>query len=53
MGSPDDTPASLLQGTLDMLILKCLARGSLHGYDIAEWIEQRCEEVLRVDAVWR
>ena len=50
MGRPDDTaPTSLLQGTLDMLILKCLARGAFHGYDIAEWIEQRSEEVLRVE----
>lgn len=50
MGRPEDIPpTSLLQGTLDMLILKCLARGSFHGYDIAEWIEQRSEEVLRVE----
>jgi transcriptional regulator len=32
-----------------MLILKCVARGPFHGYDIAEWIEQRSEEVLRVE----
>ena len=32
-----------------MLILKTLARGPLHGFAIAESIEQRSEEVLRVE----
>jgi transcriptional regulator len=40
---------ALLQGTLDLLILKTLAAGKKHGYDIAEAIEQRSEEVLRVE----
>ena len=31
-------PGELLQGTLDMLILKTLSRGALHGYAIAESI---------------
>src|SRR6516225_2647185 len=39
----------LLQGTLDMLILKTLIRGPMHGYAVAEWIEQTSEEVLRVE----
>src|SRR5262249_30903614 len=39
----------LLQGTLDMLILKSLARGAKHGYAIAEWIEQVSEDALRVE----
>ena len=29
----------LIQGTLDMLVLKALARGSMHGYGIARWLE--------------
>jgi PadR family transcriptional regulator len=39
----------LLQGTLDMLILKTLGRGPLHGYAIAEFIERTSEEALRVE----
>ena len=38
----------LLPGTLDMLILRTLIRGSLHGYGIAERIRQVSEEVLQV-----
>lgn len=39
----------LMQGTLDMLILKALARGPLHGYAVAEWIHDRSRDVLRVE----
>jgi PadR family transcriptional regulator PadR len=39
----------LLQGTLDMLILKTLFRGPMHGYAVAEFIQQTSEEVLRVE----
>ena len=42
-------PGELLQGTLDMLILKTLARGPLHGYAIALSIERTSEDVLRVE----
>ncbi len=38
----------LLQGTLDMLILKVLQRGRLHGFGIAERIQRLSEEVLSV-----
>ncbi len=38
----------LLQGTLDLLILRVLARGPLHGYAIAERIQQLSEDVLSV-----
>ncbi len=41
--SPD-----LLPGTLDMLILRALIRGALHGYGIAERIRQVSEDVLQV-----
>ena len=40
--------SELLQGTLDMLILKALSRGALHGYAIAQHIERLSEDVLRV-----
>jgi PadR family transcriptional regulator, regulatory protein PadR len=36
-------------GTLDMLILKTLARGPQHGYGIAERIQQISEDVLQVE----
>ena len=39
----------LLQGTLDMLVLKALNRGPLHGYDIARWIQQTSEDALQVE----
>jgi transcriptional regulator len=40
---------ALVQGTLDMLILKALTRGSLHGYAIAEFIQESSTDVLRVE----
>ena len=43
------TKAELLQGTLDLLILKMLAAGSLHGYSIAQHIQQRSDDVLVVE----
>ncbi len=39
----------LLRDTLDMLVLKALQRGAMHGYGIAELIEARSDEVLRVE----
>ena len=39
----------LVQGTLDMLILKTLAKESMHGYGIAQSIQQVSDEVLRVE----
>jgi transcriptional regulator len=39
----------LVQGTLDMLILKTLLRGPMHGYGIAQSIQQTSAEVLRVE----
>jgi DNA-binding PadR family transcriptional regulator len=36
----------LLQGTLDLLILKALAAGALHGWAISKRIEQMSREVL-------
>jgi transcriptional regulator len=39
----------LLQGTLDLLVLKTLAPGPAHGHTIAHVIERRSEEVLQVE----
>jgi transcriptional regulator len=49
MGEKQNTRGVLLRDTLDMLILKTLARGPLHGFAIAESIEQRSDDVLRVE----
>jgi PadR family transcriptional regulator PadR len=49
MGQNQEKSGDLLQGTLDMLILKTLARGPLHGYAVAERIHERSEDVLRVE----
>jgi len=38
----------LLPGTLDMLILRALARGSMHGYGIAQILKQTSDDVLEV-----
>lgn len=43
------TKADLLHGTLDLLILKCLALDSMHGWAISKHIKQVSEEVLEVN----
>jgi PadR family transcriptional regulator len=41
-------PLELLPGTLDMLILKVVARGKMHGYGIAQMLKESSESVLDV-----
>ena len=41
--------AKLLQGTLDMLILKALMHGKMHGYGVAKRIHQLAEDELTVE----
>ena len=44
-----DSPKSdLLQGTLDMLVLKVVALGPVHGYGIAQRLQQMSRDVLQV-----
>lgn len=40
--------ADLLQGTLDLLVLKIVALGPIHGYAISQRIQQISKEVLQV-----
>jgi PadR family transcriptional regulator PadR len=47
MGPPRRAP-ELLPGTLDLLILKTLTRGAMHGYGIAQRIQEISEDVLNV-----
>ena len=49
MAKTGQDTGDLIQGTLDMLILKSLARGPAHGYAVAEWIQQTSQQVLRVE----
>ena len=49
MGEKQSNPGEILRDTLDMLILKALKHRPLHGYAIAEFIEQTSEEILRVE----
>lgn len=39
----------LLQGTLDVLVLKALSRGPRHGYAVARWIRDATDELLIED----
>jgi transcriptional regulator len=41
-------PPDLLPGTLDLLILKTLTRGPMHGYGIAQQLQHVSEDVLQV-----
>ena len=43
------SPTDLLQGTLDLLILKVLALGPLHGWGVSQRIREISEEILRVN----
>jgi transcriptional regulator len=38
----------LLQGTLDVLVLKTLSWGPRHGYSVSQWIRQTTEDTLQV-----
>ncbi|MBC8167219.1 MAG: PadR family transcriptional regulator [Bryobacteraceae bacterium] len=48
---PENTPGKveLLQGTLDMLILRTLVLSPAHGHQIAKYIQRSSEEVLQVE----
>ena len=48
MGNDRDT-LPLLKGTLDLLVLKALSWGPMHGYGIASWLEGRTDGELGVE----
>jgi len=45
---PPNTPAEILPGTLDLLILRTLVRGSNHGYGIAQRVKELSRDVFQV-----
>jgi transcriptional regulator len=44
---PDALP--LVKGTLDVLVLKALARSPMHGFEVTSWIEARSSGSLEID----
>jgi transcriptional regulator len=42
-------PTEMLQGTLDVLILKTLSWGPRHGYAVAKWLEDTTDETLQIE----
>jgi len=49
MRKAKDEPIDMLQGTLDLLIMRTLLFGPIHGHAIAKSIEQTSQDVLKVD----
>jgi PadR family transcriptional regulator PadR len=43
------TPADLLRGTLDVLVLKALSRRPMHGFEIANWLRDHSRGTLELD----
>lgn len=43
------TPPEVLQGTVDILILRALAIHEMHGYEISRWLGERSDGVLAVE----
>ena len=43
------TDLGLLQGTLDVMILKALSWGPMHGFAVAKWIRSTTDEVLQIE----
>jgi transcriptional regulator len=39
----------LLQGTLDVMILKALSWGAMHGFGVAKWIRRTTDDVLQIE----
>ena len=42
-------PLGLVQGTVDVLILKTLTWSAMHGYGISQWIRQRSDGALALE----
>ena len=49
MTDRDNNPPHLLRGTLDVMILKALSGGPLHGYAVTRWIRRHTEGLVAVE----
>ena len=43
------TSLSLIQGTVDLLVLRALQQGPVHGYAVSRWIRERTEAVISME----
>ena len=43
------TTLTLLQGTVDLLILKALQQGPAHGYSVTRWVRDRTDGVIAME----
>lgn len=48
-GSSAPSDLDLLQGTLDVMILKALSWGAMHGFGVAKWIRATTDDVLQIE----
>ena len=49
MSAPNRDPMDLMQGTLDVLILRTLAWGPMHGYAVTRWIRERTAGTIDIE----
>lgn len=50
MGSPKgEYSLEILRGTLDLLILKTLSLGPMHGYDISKWVQWKTDDSIQIE----
>lgn len=47
--TPDPRPLTLLQGSLNGLVLKTLSWGPMHGFGIAKWLRQLTDDAFQLD----
>jgi len=47
--TPSNDPLALMRGTLDVLVLKTLSWGAMHGYGVSRWIRHRTSGTLEVE----
>jgi transcriptional regulator len=45
----EGAPSKLVRGTVDMLVLRALSTGTMHGYGVWSWIEEHGGPALRVE----
>ena len=43
------TSMSLIQGTVDLLVLRALQQGPVHGYAVSRWIRERTDAVISME----